>query len=228
MANTSHKEVGKNKQRKHTLDIAKLWLGHKTTRSTMSKQAKVLNQIELRRVMDYIATRKHASRNRAMLMMTHLAGLRVGEVAALRYRDVVAGDGKVRDEIRLLAEQTKGSEARTVFINERLRKELEQYVAFFRLCKLQDTNVKFFYSQKRDSDGFTANTLAQFFHYLYKKSGIDGASSHSGRRSFASKLSEQGVGIRVLMNILGHKNITTTIKYVDANVNMMKRAVELA
>ena len=41
------------------------------------KQAKTLNAQELRRVLDYIATRKHAARNRAMLLMTFYAGLRV-------------------------------------------------------------------------------------------------------------------------------------------------------
>ena len=44
-------------------------------------QAKTLTAAELRRATDYIATRQHAARNRAMLLTTHLAGLRVGEVA---------------------------------------------------------------------------------------------------------------------------------------------------
>jgi integrase/recombinase XerD len=42
------------------------------------KQAKTLTAAELRRVTDSIAARAHAARNRAMLMMTHLAGMRVG------------------------------------------------------------------------------------------------------------------------------------------------------
>ena len=67
----------------------------------MPKQAKTLQAQELRRVLDYIATRPHALRNRTMLLATHLAGLRVGEVANLRYEDVVDAAGVVRDEIRL-------------------------------------------------------------------------------------------------------------------------------
>ena len=39
-------------------------------------QAKTLTQPELRRVLDFVATRKHAARNRAMLLITHLARLR--------------------------------------------------------------------------------------------------------------------------------------------------------
>jgi len=74
------------------------------------KQAKTLNQQELRRVLDYVATRPHAARNRAMLLMTYLAGMRVGEVANIRYCDVVDIDSTIRNEIVLSAFQTKGDE----------------------------------------------------------------------------------------------------------------------
>jgi len=63
-------------------------------------KAKTLTAQELRRVQDYIATRAHAARNRAMLLLTHLAGMRVGEVSALTWGDVVNAEGRVKDEIR--------------------------------------------------------------------------------------------------------------------------------
>ena len=221
---TAHKqkEVGIDKQRKHTNDI------QNTTYEveTMSKQAKTLTQQELRRVLDYTATRKHSVRNRALLMTTHLSGMRVGEVASLRNSDVLDAEGNIRNEIRLSAEQTKGNEARVVFVSDKLRKELELYT---RLMNASNNNpaLKFFYSQKRTSDGFTANTLTQFFHYLYKRAGIDGASSHSGRRTFITNLATKGVGVRVLMSLAGHKNISTTQAYIDVNDDMKRKAVEL-
>jgi integrase/recombinase XerD len=192
---------------------------------SMSKQAKTLTVTELRRVIDYTATRKHSARNRALLMTTFLSGMRVGEVASLHYSDVIDAEGAVRTEIRLSAEQTKGNEARVVFVNEKLRKELEIYS---RTVQFTDASRKFFYSQKRASDGFTANTLTQFFHYLYKRSGIHGASSHSGRRTFITNLASKGVGVRVLMSLSGHKNISTTQAYIDVNDDMKRKAVELA
>jgi integrase/recombinase XerD len=215
------KEVGKNKQRKHTLAIAKLWLGKKA----MAKQAKTLTQQELRRVLDYIATRKHAPRNKAIVLTTFLSGVRVGELASLRYCDVVDADGKIKNEIRLTAEQTKGKEARVVFINERLRKELSRYIKTY---SPKDTNRKLFYSQKESSDGFTANTLTQFFHYLYQRCGISGASSHSGRRTFITTLANKGISVRVLASLAGHKNISTTQCYIDVNDEMKREAVEMA
>ena len=50
----------------------------------MSKQAKTLTQQEIRRVFDYVATRAHAERNRAMFATMLYAALRVKECASLR------------------------------------------------------------------------------------------------------------------------------------------------
>ena len=111
-----------------------------------------------------------------------------------------------------------------MFVNERLRKELEMYCRRYISTNL---NQKLFYSQKANSNGFNANTLTQFFHYLYKRVGIDGASSHSGRRTFITNLANKGIGVRVLMSLAGHRSITTTQAYIDVNDEMKRRAVEL-
>lgn len=190
----------------------------------MAKQAKTLTAQELRRALDYVATRRHAARNRAMLMIMYLAGLRVGECAALRYEDVLDAEGVVRHEIRLDAEQTKGRYGRVVFVNDKLRKELQTYIRAVPARSLKD---KLFYSQKKDSEGFSANTLCQFFHYLFRSCGIEGASSHSPRRTFITNLAEKGVSVRVLQSLAGHRSISTTQSYIDVNDAMKRKAVEL-
>ena len=215
-----YKEVAERNKRKHNLAIGKLWLGKKT----MAKQAKVLNNTEVRKVLDYVATRKHALRNRALVMMMFNTGMRVSEVASLRIRDVMDTDRNIKNEIRLLAENTKTNEARTVFVNEKLRKELQQYA---KLLVNTNPNCKFFYSQKRDSDGFTANTLTQHFHYLYKRVGLDGASSHSSRRTFITTLANKGIGVRVIMGLSGHKALSSVQCYIDCNSELMRNAVEM-
>ena len=215
-----HKEVAEKNKRKHNLAIAKLWFG----KNTMAKQAKVLNNTEVRKVLDYVATRKHALRNRALVMMMFNTGMRVSEVASLRIRDVMDSEGNIKNEIRLLAENTKTNEARTVFVNEKLRRELQQYA---KLLVNTNPNCKFFYSQKRDSDGFTANTLTQHFHYLYKRVGLDGASPHSSRRTFITTLANKGIGVRVIMGLSGHKALSSVQCYIDCNSELMRNAVEM-
>lgn len=191
----------------------------------MSKQAKTLTQTELRRVLDYVATRRYAERNRAILLMGFYSGMRCGEIAALRVGDVVDDTGKVRDEIRLGAEQTKGKEGRTVTVSEKLRRELAGYVKTIDVTR---RDAAFFATAKQRTRGFSSNTLAQHLMYVYRNAGIQGASSHSGRRTFITNLAAKGVTVKVLMSLAGHKNISTTQAYIDVNDQMLRKAVELA
>lgn len=55
-------------------------------------QARTLSDQELEQVLAYAATTKHGLRNQTILLMTHWAGMRIGEVAAVRYGDVLASD----------------------------------------------------------------------------------------------------------------------------------------
>ena len=73
-------------------------------------QAKTLTAAELKQVLGHIAaSNRHAARNRAMLLVTHWARLRVGEVAALIVADMLYSDGTVKEEVRLAAQQTKAA-----------------------------------------------------------------------------------------------------------------------
>ena len=54
--------------------------------------ARTLKDKELKQLLSHITLYRHALRNRVMLLTTHWSGMRVGEVAALRYADVLAAD----------------------------------------------------------------------------------------------------------------------------------------
>ena len=187
-------------------------------------QAKTLTTAEIERLLSHINTRKYAARNRSMMLLTHWAGLRIGEVACLRWSDVTTTDGQIKDEIRLLPDMTKGRHARTVFVSAKLKKELQSYICSY---KPTNPNAKLFYSQKSKSNGYNANTLTQFFHYLYRRAGVYGASSHSGRRTFITNLANKGISVRLLASLAGHRNISTTQCYIDVNDDMKRKAVEL-
>ncbi len=194
-------------------------------------QAATITDQQLKRLVAYIATQRHAVRNRALVLMTYYSGMRVGEIAALSVSDVLSNDGKIKDEIRLTAKQTKGNKGRVVVIPAKLKAEILNYLkSRFIKTDLADllpaqTRLHLFYTQKRT--GFSANTLTQYFHKLYKDAGIDGASSHSGRRTFITNLANKGINVRILMQLAGHKNISTTQRYIDCNDGMLRAAVEL-
>ena len=188
----------------------------------MTKQAKTLNERELQRLLDFVTKTKNQKRNRAILLLTHLAGMRIGEVAATRVCDVLASDGTVRKEVQLSAAQTKGDKSRTVLLNERMQAELGSYLLTVRV---RDPKQPLFPSQR--NAGFSANSLTQVINGIYKKAGFDGCSSHSGRRGFLTNLAEKGVSVRVMMALAGHQNMSTTQRYIDLRPGVLRNAVEL-
>lgn len=186
--------------------------------------AKSLTPQELERVLNYAAQHTNAERNQLMLLVSVLAGLRVSEIAGLTIGDVRELDGTVRTEVYLVAARVKHANARTVFINTRLQHMLAAYVAA-RTWHTQDQPL--FSTIRGVRCGFTANTLAQHFHYLYKRAGVRGASSHSGRKTFLTSLASQGVSVFVLAALAGHKCIATTQRYITVNDDVKRNAVEL-
>jgi len=191
------------------------------------KQAKVLTANEMKRLLAVVAQERHADRNRLILMLSYLAGLRVGEIASLRIGDVVDRDGNVKDVVYLNPAQTKGAFHRTVFLNAKLRKELERYVKSLSALPAPLTTPDQPLIRSQKGGPFSANSLCQLFSHLYRKAGIEGASSHSGRRSFITKLAHSAVSAKVIMELAGHRHLATTQRYIDVNDEMKRSAVEL-
>ena len=80
---------------------------------------------------------------------------------------------------------------------------------------------------KSIKDGFNANSLAQTFALLYEGAGLEGASSHSGRRTFLTTLANKGTAIHILKTLAGHRSISTTAAYLYSSPSQLKAAVEL-
>jgi len=186
--------------------------------------AKSLTPADIERVLHYISTQANTQRNRCMFLVSVMAGLRVGEIAGLKINDVRAADGSIKSELLLSAQRVKHGHARTVYISSRLQQELSDYVATEQWV-LDDQPLFHPFNARRRH--FTANTLAQHFYWLYKRAGIEGGSSHSGRKTFLTSLASQGISVFVLASLAGHKSIATTQKYVTVNDEMKRRAVEL-
>jgi integrase len=93
----------KNKHRKikyrHENIIFNRFTGH---------NQKTLRKAELKQLLDVISSRsRYPLRDSTMLLFTRLCGLRVGEVVALRFDDILDANGNVRDEMTLDAARTK-------------------------------------------------------------------------------------------------------------------------
>ena len=187
------------------------------------KQAKVLDEKELKRVIDYIdATDRHSERNRTMLLLTHYCGMRINEVVNLKVSDVVNEDGSIVDVIYLTATQTKGNDSRRVFLNKKAKALLKRFIN----AKISVIHSPYLFNTQK-SKQFSPNTAVRLLKRLYEQVGIRNATSHSGRRSYITKLANSGVNVRVIAELASHKSIQTTQRYIDINDNLCSKAVEL-
>jgi integrase/recombinase XerD len=185
-------------------------------------QASVLNESEIRRVFRIIETTRHAERNRLCFVLSIYSGLRVGEIAALTVSDVATVNGDVRREIKLGAHQTKGSKGRIAVLSERVRKEIASFLKNTPYCDHGSPLI----ASQRNGRAFSNVTLSMLFAEIYETAGIR-TSSHSGRRTFATRLNEKGVGMRTIQKLMGHRHIGTTSLYCEVSDAMMRNAVEL-
>lgn len=163
---------------------------------------------------------RNALRNRTILLVSHFLGLRAMELAALKVGDVFDHKtGQVRDTIRLLV--TKGDKFREVFLVD---EETRDHVRRLLLTRSRKPDAPLFLSQK--GQPFSANTMQRLVANCYKQAGVR-ASSHSGRRSFATRLINSGADIYSVKELLGHSSITTTQVYFSSDPLRLKRLAQL-
>jgi integrase/recombinase XerD len=158
-------------------------------------------------------------------LLSFLAGLRAKEIAALKIKDVITEAGEVKDTIYLRSFQTKGKSDQQVVVSETLRKEMGQYISKNQYL-LNNREGCLLRSQKT-RQGFSSQTIQNLFRFLYQEAHIENASSHSGRRSFITNLSEKGVSVRVIQELARHSSMSVTQRYIDVSVDKLKNAVEL-
>ncbi len=185
-------------------------------------KAKVLTKDEIKRVMRIADTGKNGLRDKTALALSIFSGMRIGEIAALKIADVRGIDGKAVAVVNLSKHQTKGNRARRVFISDELRKILNEYLTQIR--KLDDS--KAFIRSSRTLGHFSNVSLSLRFKAIYAQAGIS-TSSHSGRRTFATRLNAAGIGMATIQQAMGHANIATTAGYCWVSDEQLANAVNV-
>lgn len=173
----------------------------------------------LQQTLEAQAGYRHHLRDRCILLLSHYLGLRAKELAALTIGDVLdPATKKPREVVRLLATMTKGNKPREVFlVNEEPRQRLSEYLS---TRSLRHMDSPLFQSQR--GGHFSANSMQRLVAICYRRAGVQ-ASSHSGRRSFATHLIERGADIYAVKEMLGHTSIVTTQAYFTTNPERLKK-----
>ncbi len=187
-------------------------------------KAKVLDQAELKRTIALQRLSRHGLRNTALLYCSFGLGLRAKELASLSIGDILNSDGSLKEEIVLTSKHTKNGKQRHIYLsNSKVINALRDY-----LDQRKDLapNQPLFLSQK---DGrFSPNTIQMLLKRMYVEAGIEGASSHSGRRTFATRLIENGADIKAVSKLMGHSTISMTAKYIEDNPERLKKLAAAA
>jgi len=191
----------------------------------MAKQGKasVLNPQQHQQFLAYLATTRQPAQNKAIYLLGYRAGMRIGSIAGLRLNDILDSSGNLKEVVELRRDIVKGRRNYAVYLTHpKLRECLLTY-----LKERPTTQVENLFVSQKDT-AFSANSLTHKMLKLYREAGFDGASSHSGRRSFATNCIRAGVDIVSLKTLMNHSNIQQTSEYVATNEEMLKKAVCLA
>jgi integrase len=187
------------------------------------KQAKVLSETQIDRLLAWCQTSRDPVRNRALVLLSVKAGLRAGEIANLTWDMVLGATGAVERVLELQDYAAKNGAGRRIPLHPQLREAL----ADLRLDGPADGPVI------RSERGLpmTARSVVNWFAGAYRALNLAGCSSHSGRRTFitrAARLVHQAGGsLRDVQLLAGHQSIQTTQRYIDGDTDVQRRLVSM-
>ncbi len=164
----------------------------------------VLSHDEIKKILNQIKNQKH----KLMIALTYGAGLRISEVINLKVQDINL------DELTIHLKQAKGKKDRITILPEKIKKDLENFVA-------NKKNNYVFESERKGK--LSERTAQKVFEKALKNAKIKKpATFHSLRHSFATHLLENGVDVRYVQELLGHANIRTTQIYTKVTNPSLK------
>jgi len=149
------------------------------------------------------------ARDKAILELLYATGIRVSECCTLRLMDI--NDRSIKVE-------GKGKKQRMVPLGKKASDALDAYLAF-----REDRNEHLFLTvRKKPIDRITIYQRVRFYA---KKLGYHRAlSPHTLRHSFATHLLENGADLRLIQEMLGHEDISTTDRYTHISDAHLKNA----
>ncbi|SHJ80047.1 tyrosine-type recombinase/integrase [Paramaledivibacter caminithermalis] len=159
---------------------------------------------------------ENALRNKVILMMFLMTGMRRQELLALDWEDIDFG------EKMITVKHAKGKKQRIIPITEPLLSELWKYLQ----TRLPITNHAVFISQY--GNRLSATPLSQTIRRYMKYLGLDkkGYTIHTLRHTYASHLALNGVSILSIQKLLGHSDLNSSQVYAHVNTNHLRTEVQ--
>ncbi|KAF7961412.1 integrase [Cupriavidus sp. UYMU48A] len=219
------------------------------------KRAKILKPSQIRHLLRVTeATSRHPERHALILLLGFTCGMRVSEIARIEVADVLQPSGQMREEVSLRAAITKGCRQRCVYLSHsKTIAALERYIEWrwerdkgaaldrgkWRGLMPQTSLIlthkggSYELSIKRRINEagervyyLAADSLQSYVTGLYRAAGLGkGYSSHSGRRTFASRLLAQGHSLETVQLLLGHAELDHVAPYLEVTKKEYREAL---
>ena len=170
-----------------------------------SQLPKTIHQKDIKRMLDLTTNLKHNT----MLKLCYGMGLRLSEIINLKITDIDSNN------MQVFIEKGKGKKDRYVNLPQSVLKQLRAYY--------KEYHPKIYLFEGQDGGQYSARSTQQVFKNALQKAGINKkVGIHSLRHSYATHLLEQGTDIRFIQELLGHKDIKTTLIYTEVSNNSIR------
>ena len=164
------------------------------------------------------------SATRVLVLLSVKAGLRAGEIANLTWPMVVEPTGEVGISMELQDRVAKKGSGRVIPIHPDLHAAM---------VKLEVMNGVLDGPVIRSERGGPMKpiSIVCWFAKAYRAIGLEGCSSHSGRRTFITRAArlvhKAGGSLRDVQLLAGHRSIQTTQRYIDGDTDVQRKLVSL-
>lgn len=160
----------------------------------------------------------HESRDRALFGVCLYTACRIEEACTLRRKDVFDAKRLVRPELIIRKGNTKGKLAtRTIWVGEELRSLLVDY---------NPPSYQWFLFPGRHGKGhINPDSAARILRQAFENLGIEGASTHSFRRTALTMMSNARIPLRVIQEVSGHRTLDELQKYLEVRPDQVRGAI---
>jgi len=187
------------------------------------KQAKILSEDDLHDLLVYASTSRNPARNRVIVLLSAKAGLRAGEIANITWDMVVDPNGAIGTVLGLRDHAAKKRSGRLIPLHKDLRNALANWRGV-----ASGTGAVVLSERGR---AMTPPSIVVWFARAYRAIGLQGCSSHSGRRTFITRAArlvhKAGGSLRDVQLLAGHRSIQTTQRYIDGDSDAQRKLVSL-
>jgi len=196
----------------------------------IGKQAKTLNKSQIEMLRGILRPKRNGLRDETIFLLSAKSGLRAKEISLLSWKMVLKSDGTIDDYINLPNSSSKGRSGRIIPLHKNIKQNLEMMLEKQKKMYGFDQNKSFIIRTER-SLSTTSQAIVNMFYNWYRKFGLLGCSSHSGRRTFitetSKKISLVGGSLRDIQMMVGHSSLQTTQRYIEADSQSQRKVIDL-